>query len=493
MKKDPFDGLIPLDTARGGGSNSSHDRARSWPLPREISVDEVRAPKFPTSALPDVVRTYVEENSERNCVPPDIMAATAIVGMGSLVGGRIAVKPLAGGDWLATPNCWGLGVDDPGAMKSQQMSAALGAHRSLQKEAADRFASEVAKWNELPPDEQKTTPEPTLKVLLTSDATYERIGAILATNPNGVLIECDEITGLLKSLSRDDASKARAFFLTAWEGSGGYTFDRVIRGRVHIERAIVSLFGCIQPGVLRGIVNSVVEGSKGSDGFFERFAMIAAPDEKIEYRVPAGDGNFCRKAKFHDAMKRLARLEIARVGREIEPFSGRPFLRFDPDAQQTFDQAYERLRNFQHDHGAHPMFRAWASKLGKAVAGWALVDHLMEGGHGSIGLRSTERALRLADYAERQAARLFSGERDVDADRAALALLGKLRAGKLADGFTRREVQRRCWSGLTTNKQIEGALSVLLGSGHLRAEKVETGSAERLARYSIHPTVGRSN
>jgi hypothetical protein len=65
----------------------------------------------------------------------------------------------------------------------------------------------------------------------------------LADNPNGTLAFRDELVSLLKTLDREEHIAAREFFLTAWNGTSGYTFDRIMRGKTHIEAACLSLLG----------------------------------------------------------------------------------------------------------------------------------------------------------------------------------------------------------------------------------------------------------
>jgi len=51
------------------------------------------------------------------------------------------------------------------------------------------------------------------------------------------------------ALDREEFAPARGgFFLSAWNGTLGYTFDRIVRGATHIEAACQSLLGSTQPG-----------------------------------------------------------------------------------------------------------------------------------------------------------------------------------------------------------------------------------------------------
>jgi Protein of unknown function (DUF3987) len=122
-------------------------------------------------------------------------------------------------------------------------------------------------------------PEPTERRYVTNDTSYEKLGEILAENPNGVLAHRDERVSLLKTLDREEFAAARGFFLTAWNGKDRYTFDRIVRGRTHIEAACVSLLGSTQPGRLAEYVRRAVNGGAGDDGLIQRFGLLVWPDQ----------------------------------------------------------------------------------------------------------------------------------------------------------------------------------------------------------------------
>jgi hypothetical protein len=122
-------------------------------------------------------------------------------------------------------------------------------------------------------------PEPTERRYVTNDTSYEKLGEILAENPNGVLAHRDERVSLLKTLDREEFAAARGFFLTAWNGKDRYTFDRIMRGRTHIEAACVSLLGSTQPGRLAEYVRRAVSGGAGDDGLIQRFGLLVWPDQ----------------------------------------------------------------------------------------------------------------------------------------------------------------------------------------------------------------------
>jgi Protein of unknown function (DUF3987) len=84
-----------------------------------------------------------------------------------------------------------------------------------------------------------------------------------------VLAHRDELVSLLKTLDREEYAAARGFFLTAWNGTTPYKFDRIGRGKVHIEGACLSLIGSTQPGKLAEYVRRAVGGGSGDDGLIQ--------------------------------------------------------------------------------------------------------------------------------------------------------------------------------------------------------------------------------
>jgi hypothetical protein len=114
--------------------------------------------------------------------------------------------------------------------------------------------------------------EPKARRYVVNDTTYEALGEILADNANGVLAFRDELVSLLKTLDREEHVAARGFFLSGWNGTAGYTFDRIFRGRTHIEAACLSLLGSTQPSRLAEYVRRAVTGAAGDDGLIPRLA-----------------------------------------------------------------------------------------------------------------------------------------------------------------------------------------------------------------------------
>ena len=113
----------------------------------------------------------------------------------------------------------------------------------------------------------------------TTHPTSRWAGELLRQNGNGLLVHRDELLSLLRSLDREENIEAKGFSLTGWNGTEGYTFDRIGRGfDLHITSVTVSMIGSTQPGKLRDYISSAIRGGIGDDGMIQRFSMLVWPD-----------------------------------------------------------------------------------------------------------------------------------------------------------------------------------------------------------------------
>src|SRR5262249_3923007 len=120
--------------------------------------------------------------------------------------------------------------------------------------------------------------EPQRKRYVVNDPSVEKLGELLAVNNNGLLLFRDELSGFLRSLDREDHANARSFYLESWNGTGSYSYDRIVRGTIDIEHAIMSILGSIQPGPLGRYLREALQRGEGQDGLVQRFQGMVWPD-----------------------------------------------------------------------------------------------------------------------------------------------------------------------------------------------------------------------
>lgn len=478
------------------------------PPPRPLPPELEPVPQFPLKALPASIGPWVQDVSERMACPPDFVAVSMLVGLASLAGRHLSIRPQQQTDWEERANLWGLIVGRPGLMKSPAQSAALLPLRSMEVMAGEVYrdalkdydhALKVAKVRQRAREakairELKGNPEGAFKLeagdepeppkherFVVNNLTYEAAGVILHANPGGVLLERDEIASLLRNLAQEEQAESRGFYLQAWSG-GPYRFDRIGRGHISIDDLRVSVIGGIQPGPLSRLIRDAHRN--GSDGLLERF-LIAWPDDPGQWReVDRWPDNAAKKCA-REAFERIQHLDAAQLGGEHSQLDGNglPFLRFTPEGRQLFVEWRSELEAKLRGASGGALLESALSKFRKHVPALALTLHLAAGKTGPVDIQSTAQALVLADYFQAHAARAYaSGIRPVV--KAANAVLAKIKSGALEPQFTARKVYRSGWESLTDRETVEAALDVLMEHGWL-CESVVSDGGRPTTQYSL--------
>ena len=488
------------------------ERAKQAEAPRALPDELLPVDSFPLAALPDAFRPLVADVSERMQCPSDFVAVPLLVAAASLVARRVAIRPQRHTDWTERGNLWALIVGRPGIMKSPAMAQAMaplhrmearaaevfnaqaGQHRAdaladkLRAEAAIKVARAKLKKDSgadvsallRDADEGDEADAPTRPRYVVNDLTYEKLGEVLAQNPDGVLSERDEMRGLLLHLAREESAPARAFFLQAWSG-GRYTFDRIGRGTVSVPDARLSMIGGIQPGPLCELVRQARKGA-GDDGMIERF-LIAWPDSPGQWReVDRWPDSNARRAAW-ETFDRLDALNADAIGteRDTDPHGnerGLPFLRLDDGAREAFGAWHAALQGELRSSESEGLESA-LSKFRHHVPALALLLHVADGGAGPVSKRAMLRALSLGEYFASHAKRLHASGRRL-AVRGARLILDKARAGELPVDFTLRDVHQRGWSGLAEHGAVSDALDMLTVHGWLSETELATGGRPKL-------------
>ena len=469
---------------------------------------------FDYDYLPGGLRGYVRDISERMQCPPDFAAVGVFVMMAAIIGRKVAIRPMRHNDWMVICNLWGAVVGNSGVMKSPTLGASLTPIKRLQQWAFEEFnrqmadhaaQEEVAKLKKaaaksdarkrLSKNKSADVAEllqqdggeamPVLKRYMANNASYEALGELLMENPNGLMVEADEIIGLLKQLDAGGQEVARSFYLTAADGDKAYTFDRIMRGKgLHIPALCLSIIGGIQPGVLAEYVRQATGGGAGADGLLQRFGLMVYPDispiwtEVDRYPDSAAKGDVERLAE------RLDNLRAETIGAETDQYETVPFLRFDDAAQSLFSEWRRELETRLRSGDEHPSIVSHLSKYRKLIPSLALINHLCEDGLGPVSESSLIRAIAFSEYLESHARRIYSYATRPDID-SAKTLLRKLTTRKLSAPFKARDIYRNGWTGLETPAKTLAAINLLREYGHLVEEELDTGGRSTSQFYWI--------
>ena len=505
----------------------------AWPAPKPIQAALHPVPAFDADTLlPEALRGWVMDDADRMPCPPDFVAAGALVALGAIIGARCAIKPKSLDSWLIVPNLWGGIVGLPSAKKSPAIGAALKPldrliARAMEAHQADQeaFAAEKTVFEarkdaiesrikvaakdakkadnldglakELQGYRQQAPDAPTLRRYKSNDTPIEKFGELLRENPAGLLVLRDELVGLIASWDREGREAERAFYLEAWNGNASFDTDRIGRGSIFIPNLCVSIFGGIQPDKLTGYLEQAAH-ALANDGMLQRFQLLVFPDHcawEWRNRIPAKEARDRAYAVFDT----LADFDpVAWGASPADDFAKFPHFFFDEAAQQIFIEWSGELHGSKMPAEDHPIIQQHLAKFDKLFPALALILHLVDcaatGRRGPVTAESALRAAAWCDYLEAHARRCYGLLTD-DGLRAAQALADKLRQGKLAGGFTARDVRRNQWRSLTTDEAVQAALDWLEDEHWLRAEEVGgtgPGTGRRTYRYFVNPRATRA-
>jgi putative DNA primase/helicase len=489
-----------------------------WPEPKPLPHGLAPVAAFDSKKfLPDALAPWVDDIADRLQCPPDYVGVSAVTALGSVIGRRVGIKPQAKTDWIEFPNLWSAFVGQPGMLKSPAMLQALAPLHRLEAEAAEDYKVQLeayAKnlnayklkrqvWAALEKDALKkgtkaksfdlddAPEEPTAVRYRSNDTTYEKLGEILLANPTGILIERDELVSLLQHLDREEQAQARSFFMTGWAGTHPYTFDRIIRGSLHIEAVCLSLLGNTQPTRISGYVRRANFDGGGGDGLIQRFQLLVWPDAPPSWNDidQCPDSSARRKAwEVFERMSRLDAAELHKLGAHRMHGDKTYHYRFTEPAREEFVAWREPLELRLRSGELSPALEGHFAKYRKLVPALALINHLSDGGEGPVGRAALRKALAFAAYLETHAQRVY-GTADMVELAAAEAILAHVRSGDLVNEFTARDVHQRNWSNLTERHWVQAGLELLVDLDYLAAntDRPSERGGRSKTTYTINP------
>ena len=491
-----------------------------WADPCPLPESLLAVDPFNLDLMPEKLRPWVADVTERMQCPPDFVAVSLMAGLGSLIGRKVVIRPQGQNDWQVSANMWSLLIGRPGVLKSPAMEEALRPLKRLSAKAEEEFkkarlehevVANVAKLRAqenrkkaektlkkkptadigylLSPEGEK--PEPTLRRFIANDTNVASLGVLLQQNPNGLLVFRDELVSLLDNLDQEENASERGFYLTGWAGDSSYTFDRIGRGlHLHIEGVCLSMLGSTQPGRISQYLSRAVRGGRADDGLIQRFGLLVWPDVSSTWtNVDRWPNKDARAAAF-TVFERLDGLDWHTIAAKRDRGAdgdeeGLPYLRFGLDAHDRFVGWRTDLEKRLRSGDLHPALESHLAKYRKLVPGLALICHVVDEGTGFVGLAALERAVAWATYLETHARRAY-GSVMAAPTTTATAIFAKIRSGDLRPEFRSHDVWRPGWSKLTDREAVGAALAMLVEYDWLSVRKVQ-GVGRPAFIYVVNP------
>ena len=506
--KSVIDGALPPKQSTA----SNEDWATPIPLPKGLPVKG-----FDYDLLPESLRTWVKDISNRMQCPPDFPAVASIVSASSLIGARAVIRPKEKDSWEVTPNLWGCVVGRAGVMKTPAVKEVLNPLWKLDSKERQNYEVLIADWEhekylaELIAKDNATKakglaskgeisqakkligdaqipPKPVGKRHIVNDSTVESLQELMAENCWGFLCFRDELYGLFKSMEKQGQEGARSFYLSAYDGNQPFTVDRIGRGSIHIPRTCLSLFGTIQPSRLDEYIRGAMQGGMGDDGLLQRFGLMVYPNAEGQFKYVDEQPNADAKEMAWAVFERLA---------ELQPNDDEPRVwRFSKEAQALFLEWFVPFNNELKSGDLHPAMESHLSKYRKLIPALALIFAQIDTPYSNqvVGVTELARALDWCEYLRSHAERIYQSA-TIPQTSGARVILKKIRTKSLVDGFTPREIAQKNWTGLNDVEAVRKALALLVDYDYLRVERTPTTpvGGRSSERYFINPNIGDEN
>lgn len=441
---------------------------------------------FPTEQLPEPLTTFVKETARGIGCEESMVALPLLAAVAGAIGNARAIEPKPG--WKEPSVLWTAAVSESGSGKTPAFRAVMKFTDGQQRQhfeshafaeaaheaAEQRYEVDLARWKKDsvrgaggdPPEKPE---RPSARRLWVNDTTIEALGAILADNPRGLLVACDELAGLVASFDAYKAGGKGGADRPKWlsmHSAGSLTIDRKGSGTVFIPSAAVSVTGGIQPGMLARTMTP----DNVDSGLLGRLLVAMPPRQQRQWTTePVGFSTEQAVSNLFDCIFSLPM-----------PADGSKVLDLDPDALEIFKRFWtEHEVEVFRSSGA---LRAMLSKVEAAVVRLALVIHVSRQAAGElltdrVDAESISRAIALGRWFAREGRRVYQlllGGRAVDraADDAAAAEKWIEAKGGFA---SLRDLRRGPARFRGDEERAEAAVARLLAEGRARRETPPTG------------------
>ena len=490
--------------------------------------------------MPEPLRNWIEDVACRVRCPIDFAAAAAIAMTGGVCAARARIRPGHNATWEIALNLWGAIVGPPGSKKTPATSEIFKTLIRITIEASADYDDAIAAYKAARAEydaelkalhsainslrkrrfEGKSKPEdaekenalkrqlkdllknepqpPTLRWLHINDPTIEALQDILKQDPNCILFERDELTGMLASWEMDGHQMDRAFYLESWNGTRRYQGRRVGRGDFRLPLLCLSLFGGIQPVKLIQYLRNP-QTNLTHDGAMQRFQVLVYPDPPPKSKHIDKYEDTAAKNRFYEVLKKLTWTNFRDYGGINDEFNKTPWFHFHAEAKAFFEDWLATNEEKTENKNENLAMRERLSKFPKVFCGLSLIFHLieiMDAGRSEtyIPLRIAKMAAEWCAYLESHARRIYSLVKNPSLF-SAMSLAAKItdRDTKtpLENGFTAYEVFRRQWNGVDTYELINAALARLEEAGWIRSivPAVSKNGGRPTVCYEINPEI----
>lgn len=492
------------------GTNGA-DFSEAWENPdlSLLGVNRRPAPRFPTELLGPFWQDWAVRNAAGASAPVDYVAAALLASVGAMIGN--VRHPQAGAGWREPPALWCALVGAPSSGKSPAMEAPLALVRHIEEglsagfetarreyetkkqfakasredwEVSVKAAVKAAEPSPRLPDDAICPPEPVRPRVVVGDVTTEKLAALSAGLPRGLMMVRDELAGYLAAFDRYGGGGTDRAFALEMYGGRGFVVDRVKSPEpIHIRHLTVGLLGGVQP-------DKVALVTTGQDDGLPSRLLWVWPDILPEFVLSKSRLD---QSSAQAAFGRLASLPMSvDEGGALHPL----LIRLTPEAEDILEQ-FARMMAIRSNAASGLLAGALGKARGHVLRLGAILEHAWWCGvrgatePETISAKAIGTAAELMDsYFIPMTERVLCDAAASVADRNATVLARHLKqAGE--SRFNARNTRHKIGGTLRDATDMAAACKALAEAGLIRPDflRVGPGHGRAAQNYEVNPAV----
>ncbi len=519
-----------LRLIHGGKGNSEHSEysehgseSAEWEQPNPLT--EHNLPPFPTGALSQWGRDFVEAEATATQTPPDLAGMLFLSTLAAAVAGKVRMRVKEG--YSEPLNLYTVTALPPANRKSAVFTNVTAPLVAFEEAEADRLRADIAEAQErhalkkaqlerarndaarAKPGERAAKeadvltlarelaalpPVPVVPRLIADDATPEKVASLLHEQGGRLAVMSPEgdVFELMAGRYTGNSAPNFGVFLKGHAGDD-LRVDRQGRPAEYVKRPALTLGLTVQPDVLHGLADK--PGFRGR-GLLARF-LYALPQSLVgrrETNAPA-----VPPLVRSTYAQRLEALLALPYGTTVDGKPAPHVLRLDAGAQEFMQWLEGHIERELSEFGELGNMQDWGGKLFGAVARVAGLLHMA--GHAGkaapwdtpINKHTVEAAWRIGEYLIPHARAAFA---DMGADpaleeaRHILRWLARQAETTEAATVTRRDIHQGNRGRFKKAEAVDAPLSLLVEYGYLRkqARQARHGAGQPASpTYEINP------
>jgi hypothetical protein len=232
--------------------------------------------------------------------------------------------------------------------------------------------------NDMPPSVPDLPPQPEPLKIVVSDVTSQRLIRRAAANPRGLMCYLDEMNSWVRKVTDKGTGEDRSAWVSGYEAQR-YEMDRVGSGHIVAENYALSIYGNIQPQVLKQNLDALA-----SDGLLQRFIPAILRNEKTGIGNPLPDW-MTTKTQWEQSLRLISTLPTQKFTLAPEAYS----------VFRKFQYWYEETKKDYRKIGVTNDFMTAFGKLEGNVGRLCMIWHMLEQPWSSVVSASVmERVIR---------------------------------------------------------------------------------------------------